>query len=87
MQDAAHATVRVPANHGRAAKTYRLGPVATKLVARGTRRTLALRIAAVPRAAIRRALRARKRVRATITITLTDAAGNAAKRTRQVRLT
>jgi hypothetical protein len=83
----AAATVRVPANGGRAAKAYRLGPVTTTLVAKGTRRMLALRIASTARAAIGRALRARKLVGATITITLTDAAGNAARRTRAVRLT
>jgi hypothetical protein len=82
----ATATVRVPANRGRLARTYKLGPVTAKLVAKGKRTTLALPIGRTPRAAIRRALFARKRVVATITITVTDAAGNARKSTRKVRL-
>jgi extracellular elastinolytic metalloproteinase len=82
----AAATLRVPANGGRKAKTFRLGPVTTNLVAKGRRRTLSLPIGKTARAAIRRALIARKRVTATITLTLTDAAGNAARPTRKVRL-
>jgi len=82
----ATATARVPAYRGKRAKTYRLGPVTTQLVAKGKRTTLALAVTKTPRSAIRGALLARKRVVATVALTVEDAAGNPTKRVVKIRL-
>ena len=82
----ASATVRVPAVRRVKAKTYTLAPVTRASIASGARVTVALRLSAGARTAIRRALRARKRVSAAVSVTATDIAGNATTRTRRIRL-
>ena len=82
----ARATVRVPATRGHRAKTYTLTAARSVSIAKGATKVLAPKLPALARAAIRRALTAHKRVSVRVTLTVKDAAGNAASRTRVVRL-
>lgn len=75
-------TVSVPG----ASKTYRLGAVRNRFVARGTKRTLRLKLSKKSRRAIRRALRKGKRVSAKLNIRVRDAAGNTTTKKRTIKL-
>lgn len=77
----ARGTLSVPG----AAATFRLGPV-TASVAQGKTARLALRLSSRARSAVRRALAKRRVVKARVTVTVADAAGNAGRTTRTIRL-
>ncbi len=69
-----------------AAKTYRLTAVKNRFLARGTKRTLKLKLSRKARRAIRRALSKGKKVRANLTVRVRDAAGNSTTKKRTVKL-
>jgi hypothetical protein len=79
------ATVRVPRIGRRAARTYRLAAPGASL-ARGAQRMFVLRISGSTHAALARALQARRRVTVAVAVTARDAAGNATRAARSVRL-
>jgi hypothetical protein len=78
---AAQATVRVRGS----TQSYKLKKVTKRVPARG-RAMLKLTIGRSALAAIMRALKAGKQVGARVTVTATDAAGNATRRLRTIRL-
>lgn len=77
----ARGTLSVPG----AAATFRLAPVSAGVV-QGKRATLALKLSKRARAAVRKALAKGRRVNATVTVTVVDAAGNATRSKRTIRL-
>jgi hypothetical protein len=78
-------SVRVPMLGRLRAKTHRTRTMTTA-IAKGTRRTLEVKLAGSARAPITQALRAGKRIVLKLSIRVTDSAGNARTLTRQVVL-
>jgi hypothetical protein len=78
-------TVRVPRVRRAKATTYRLKAV-TKRIATGKKARVTFVLSSARRSKIRRAINARKRVVVKLVVIATDAAGNATRRNRQVRL-
>jgi hypothetical protein len=76
-------TVSVPG----AARSYKLGPVKNRFVARGKKVTLKLKLSSRARKAIKRALRTHSTLKAKLTVRLRDGAGNVTTRKRTVKLT
>ena len=69
-----------------ASKNYKLKPVKSRFVARGTKATLKLKVRKAVLKAIRRALGKGRKVKAKVKLTALDAAGNKASKKRTVKL-